>query len=385
MDFNPYSRRLRADPYPAYREVQAQAPVAHNERLGFYALSRYDDVHAALGDWERFSSASGITLASFSGLKPMIILMDPPRQTELRKVLQRALSPRRVARLEPRLCRVARELIAPFAGRGHCELVCEFAAPYPTTVIAELLGIDRGDRERFKAWADAIMTSASPDADSLTRTYGEIFAYFERVIAERRRRPGEDLVSALVLAADEDGAGAIGEDELLGFCALLLIAGNETMTNFLGNAMLTLAHWPEARRELMTTPALLATGVEELLRFEPPVHELARTLTCDVELHGRRLPEGSRVLLLLAAANRDPAHFAEPDRLDLRRDPNPHLSFGFGIHFCLGASLARLEARVALEELLAALPGYRLASEELRWFRTPAVRGPAELPLVWEG
>ncbi len=180
-------------------------------------------------------------------------------------------------------------------------------------------------------------------------------------------------------ATDEDGG--ISEDELLGFCALLLIAGNETMANFLGNAVLTLHRQPDARRALVADPALLATGVDELLRFEPPVHELARTTTRDVELHGEVLPKGSRVLLLLAAANRDPRHFAEPDRLDLARDPNPHLSFGFGIHFCLGASLARLEARVALEEILAAIPDYRVEDEAVRWFRTPSVRGPAELRL----
>jgi len=379
MDFNPYSRSLRDDPYPAYRQLQTETPVAYNQRFDFWTLSRYDDVLAALKDWETFSSARGITLASFSGKKPMIILMDPPRQTALRKVLLRALTPRRVATLEPRLRGIARELIDGFAKRGRCEFVGGFAAPYPTRVIAELLGVDPEDRERFKEWSDAIMTSASPQAETLERAYAEIFAYFERAVAERRQHPGEDLVSALVAAADEEGG--ISEDELLGFCALLLIAGNETMANFLGNAMLTLHRWPDARRALRADAALLESGVDELLRFEPPVHELARTLTRDVELHGRRLPEGARVLLLLAAANRDPSHFADPDRLDLGRDPNPHLSFGFGVHFCLGASLARLEARVALAELLAALPDYRVASDSVRWFRTPSVRGPAELPL----
>lgn len=381
MDFNPYSRRLWDDPYPAYRELQERAPLAHNERLGFWSLSRYDDVLSALKDWETFSSASGITLASFSGLKPMIILMDPPRQTALRKVLQRTLSLRRVTELEPRLHSIARELIAGFGRGGRCEFVREFAAPYPTTVIAELLGVDPEHRVQFKEWSDAIMTSASPDAPSLERAYAEIFAYFERAVAERRRRPGGDLVSALLAAADEEGG--VGEDELLGFCALLLIAGNETMANFLGNAILTLHRWPEARRALARDPSLLTRGVEELLRFEPPVHELARTLTRELVLHDQTLPKGARVLLLLAAANRDRKRFSEPDRLDLRRDPNPHLSFGFGIHFCLGASLARLEARVALAELLAAMPGYRVGGDAVRWFRTPAVRGPAELSLAW--
>jgi cytochrome P450 len=223
------------------------------------------------------------------------------------------------------------------------------------------------------------MTAQSVDADSLTKAYEAIFAYFDRIIAERRRHPGEDLVSALV-AAEADGK-RLSEDELLGFCALLLIAGNETMANFLSNAVLTLDRQPDARRELVAEPSLLPSAVEELMRFEPSVHELGRTLTRSVELHGQTLPKGDRVLLMLAAANRDPRRFDAPGRLDLRRDPNPHLSFGFGIHFCMGASLARLEARVALEELLASLPGYRVATPEIRWFRTPAVRGPAALPL----
>jgi len=379
QDFNPYSRRLHADPYPTYARLLDEAPVCHNTKLGFWAISRYDDVLAALKDWRTYSSASGITLASFPGLKPMIILMDPPRQGELRKLLLRAFTPRRVTALKARIRGIARELIAAFGGRGECEFVRDFAAPYPTTVIAELLGIDRADREQFKEWSDAIMTARAVDADALTSAYDAIFAYFERVIAERRRRPGDDLVSALVAA--EAGGERLSEDELLGFCALLLIAGNETMANFLSNAVLTLDRQPDARRELVAEASLLPSAVEELLRFEPSVHELGRTLTRNVELHGQTLRKGDRVLLMLAAANRDARRFRAPGQLDLRRDPNPHLSFGFGIHFCMGASLARLEARIALEELLASLPGYRVAAPEIRWFRTPAVRGPAALPL----
>jgi cytochrome P450 len=382
VDFNPYSRRLHADPHPAYARLREEEPVHYNERFGFWVLSRHDDVLSALKDWETFSSARGITLQAFTGLKPMIILMDPPRQAELRGLLLRAFTPRRVAGLEDRMREIARELIEAFVGSGRCEFTRDFAAPYPTTVIAELLGIDPADRGRFKDWSDAIMTSASPDAATLTAAYGEIFDYFSAVVAERRRRPGPDLVSALV-QAESDGR-RLSEDELLGFCALLLIAGNETMANFLANALLTLERHPAARAELAGDASLLPSAVEELMRFEPSVHELARTLTRDAAVRGRRLREGDRVLLLLAAANRDPARFADPDRLDLRRDPNPHLSFGLGVHFCMGASLARLEARVAMGELLEAIPDYRIACEELRWFRTPSVRGPAALPLEFQ-
>ncbi len=383
LDFNPYSRRHHADPYPAYAKLRAEAPLASNDRFGFWMLSRYDDVLTALKEWEIFSSAQGITVQPFAGLRPMIILMDPPAQRRIRGILLKAFTPRRVAALEPRIRAIARGLVAALRSEietaGACDFVRAFAAPYPTTVIAELLGVDARDRGQFKEWSDQIMTSASPEAASLERAYDQIFSYFERVVGERRRHPGPDLVSALV-AAEEEGE-RLSEDELLGFCALLLIAGNETMTNFLGNAMLTLHRHPQARRELAADPALLPRAVDELLRFEPPVHELARTVTQDVELHGETLREGDRVLLLLASANRDERRFSDAERLDLRRDPNPHLSFGFGIHFCIGASLARMEASVALGELLGAMPEVRVLEEEVEWFRTPAVRGPARLEL----
>jgi cytochrome P450 len=379
MEFNPYSRKLHADPYAAYRQVQENFPAYYNSKFGFWAISRYEDVLAGLRDWQTYSSASGITLQSFSGLKPMIILMDPPRQTELRGLLQRAFTPRRIAGLEGTIRNIARDLICAFRQARRADFVAAFAAPYPTTVIAELLGIDAADREQFKAWSDEIMTSGSVTADSVRQAYDRIFDYFSRVIAERRTQPRDDVVSALVAA---EGQGKrLSEDELLGFCALLLIAGNETMANFLSNAMLALHRNPAVRAQLASDPTLMPSAVEEFLRFEPPVHELGRTLTRDVHLHDQKLSAGDRVLFLIAAANRDPRKFPEPNQIDVRRHPNEHLSFGFGTHFCLGASLARLEARVALEELLQAIPDYRVTTEEVSWFRTPSVRGPASLPI----
>jgi len=379
MDFNPYSRRLHADPYPVYDELREDYPAWYNPKLKFWAVSRYDDVLGALKDWRTYSSGSGITVEGFTGLKPMIILMDPPRHDELRALLLRVFTPRRIAELEARIRKIACELIDAFPP-GSCDFVKDFAAPYPTTVIAELLGVDRNDRDDFKRWSDDIMTSQSVGANSLSEAYGRIFDYFARIVAERRERPGDDLVSALV-CAEADGK-RLSEDELLGFCALLLIAGNETMTNFLGNAILTLGRQRSVRDELVADPALLPGAVEELLRFESPVQGLGRTLTRDVALHDQKLRAGERVLLLLGAANRDPRHFEDPDRMDVRREPNSHLSFGFGIHFCMGASLARMEARLALEELLCRHPDYRLATREIEWLRTAPVRGPVSLPLT---
>lgn len=381
MEFNPYSRRIAADPYPVYARLREEEPVAWNERFRFWAISRHADVHEALRDWDTWRSGQGITLATFTGLKPMIILMDPPRQVELRRILLKAFTPRRVAGLESRIRAIARELVDGFAGAGSCDFVREFAAPYPTTVIAELLGVDRADRERFKAWSDAIMLSKGPDDGDLKQAYGAIFEYFAGVAEERRARPQDDLVTALVRA--EDGGHRLSEDELLGFCALLLIAGNETMANFLGNALWTLHRHADARRTLQADPARIPDALEELLRYETPAPSLGRTLSRDLELHGCTLRKGDRALLLISAANRDPRVFPDPDRFDIERDSSSHLSFGFGIHFCMGASLARLEARVALEEILVRIPDYRVTSDEFPWFHTQSVRGPAELPLAF--
>jgi cytochrome P450 len=382
MDFNPYSRKLHADPYPAYRELRERYPAYRNERHGFWALSRYDDVLGALKDWETYASGRGITLQSFAGVKPMIILMDPPRHDEIRKLLLRALTPRRVAKLEEKLRGIARGLIDGFVEAGECDFVEEFAGPFPTAVIAELLGVDVDDGKTFRTWADTIMLSTAVDAPSLTDTYAQIFDYMGRVIAQRRRNPGDDLVSAL-LAAEVDGE-VLSEDEMLGFCALLLIAGNETMGKLLGNAALLLDRRRDLREELIRDPSLFSTAVDEILRFEPPVQELGRTLTRDVELHGQVLRKDERVLLLIGSANRDPAVFDDPERMDIRRRPNNHLAFGFGIHFCMGASLARLEAQVALEELLARLPDYAVTCAEIEWFRSANVRGPAALPIAFD-
>jgi cytochrome P450 len=381
MDFNPYSRRLRADPYPVYEELREKHPVYHNPKLGFWALSRYHDVLNALKDWRTHASGSGITLDTFAGVKPMIILMDPPRHDEIRKLLLRALTPRRVAELEAGIRATARDLIDGFVDAGECDFVEAFAGPFPTAVIAQLLGVDVSHGKQFRDWADAIMLSESAHARTLEQTYAEIFDYMRREIEERRRKPGDDLITAL-LQAEVDG-DVLTEDELLGFCALLLIAGNETMGKLLGNAALILDRHRDVRTELIEEPSLFGTAVDEILRFESPVQELGRTLTRDIQLHDRSLRKGDRILLLLGAANRDPRAFEKPKRLDIRRDPNNHLAFGFGIHFCMGASLARLEARIAIEELLARVPDYEVSCDEIHWFRTANVRGPASLPIAF--
>lgn len=379
--FRPWKRETKADPYPVYARLRAEAPVRFQPELGVWTVARHRDVEMALRDWQTYSSAEGITVGGFAGLKPMIILMDPPRHDELRRLLARAFTPRRVAVLEDRMRAIARNLLSPIAQAGEGDLVAGFARPYPATVIAELLGVSPADQDEFCRWSDDIMLSGS-DPDALSAAYTRMFEYFETTVARRRREPGEDLVSALVRAGS---SGELHEDELLGFCALLLIAGHETMTNFLSLAALTIDRDDGLRSALVESPAAMGAAVEELLRYEPPVHALARTATRDTELGGQQIPAGQMVLLLLASANRDPDVFDDPDRFRLDRPAAPGVAFGFGTHYCMGAGLARLEARVALEELLAAMPGFRVTADPVRWRTAVPTRGPVDLPVVASG
>lgn len=247
--------------------------------------------------------------------------------------------------------------------------------PYPVySALREERPVHLNERPRF--WT----ISRFADVQAALRNYEHIFAYFSDIIAQRRSAPRDDLVTALV-QADIEGAG-ITDDEILGFCALLLIAGNETTTNLLGNAVLLLGRNPDARWQIVSDMSLLPAAVEEVLRFDGPVPTLTRTVKNDIELHGSVIPAGEKVLLLLAAANRDPRVFDDPERFDIHRQGPNHIEFGSGIHYCMGASVARLEARIVFEELLARFPGYELASTDLTYFNTPSIRGPVRLPVT---
>lgn len=382
LDLLPWKQRQKADPHLVYERLRDEAPVRFQEHLGVWTVARYHDVETALRDWETFSSAGGITVGGFAGLKPMIILMDPPRHDQLRRLLSRAFTPRRVAVLEERMRAIAVELLEPLVRRGEGDLLAEFCRPYPAIVIAELLGVSPADRTDFCRWSDEIMLSGSDD-DAIAAAYADMFDYFETTISRRRREPGEDLVSALVRSESADGA--LTEDELLGFCALLLIAGHETMTNFLSLAALTIDGDRSIRDALVADDAVIPKAIDELLRFEPPVHGIARTLTVDTVLGEQQLAAGEMVLLLLASANRDPEVFSDPDRFVLDRTPGAGVAFGFGTHYCMGAGLARLEARVAIEELLRAMPDFRVATDQLRWRTMIPTRGPTAVPVVIDG
>ena len=378
--FDPFVQTSSPDPHPVYRALRDREPLHRAEERNLWVLSRHADVRAAILDPATFSSAQGVIPSGFVPEKPILISSDPPYQTRLRKAVQRALTPRRVSDLEPLIRGYARRLLDGLPRGEAIDLVAGYTQPIPMYVMSELLGVPMEHRPTFRRWADAVVHTNVGSSSAIEAAQHELYAYFARVVAERRANPREDLMS-LLLSPTEDGE-LLSEDEILGFCFLLLLAGIETTTAALGNAVALLDRHRDERKRLIEDPARIPNAVEEVLRFDSPVQGLSRTLTRDVDLHGRKVAEGERVHMLFAAANCDERCFAEPDRFDTRRDPNPHLAFGFGVHFCLGASLARLELRIGLEELLARAPDYEVATRDLERVRSDTNRLFVRLPVI---
>jgi cytochrome P450 len=392
VEFNPYQPELHQDPYPVYRRLRDEFPVHYNPRLRFWTLSRYADVLAALQDPDRFISGKGVMVGLPEGddgkaaaSVPLLITIDGPRHTQLRALVSRAFTPRRVARLEPRVRAIARTLLDALKGRHEFDLVRDFSAPLPTIVIAEMLGVPPEDQEWFKEKSTAV---AQFDPTRIDRTRSaeamgpalELAGYLAKVLEQRRRESRDDLLSAL-LAAEIDGQH-LSEPELIGFAFLLLVAGNETTTNLISNAAILLDRHRDQRRLLLEDPARIPGAIEEFLRYDSPVQGLGRTTTAPVTLHGVTIPEGGKVLLLFGSANRDERKIPGAERFEVLRDPNPHLAFGFGAHYCLGANLARLEARVAFEELLERLPDYRMTQSRVQRHCSGPIRGALSLPVA---
>ena len=399
------------DPYPDYARLREEDPVHWAPETGVFCVSRYDDVADVLRDTATFSSQGAFEIlvrrrrfgfgdamgvvrflwrARINPLKlrnavesGMLITVDPPRHTELRATVNRGFTPRLIKDLEPRLRQIVDGCLAPVLAADRFDLVKALNIPLPVTVIAELLGIDPARQDDFKRWSDAIVAGSSGSETADIRPFlaamGDITAFFRQMIAERRGDPRDDILSVLL---DPEFADIMNDAAISQFLVLLLIAGNETTTNLIGNAVATFLAHPGELARVQADPALLPLAIEEVLRFEPPVHFVFRRATRDAEIAGTPIPAGSRVAALLASANRDATQFADPDRFDVARNPKGHLSFGLGAHFCLGASLARLEARVALEALLPHLGERRLADEQLEWVDSFLVRGPARMDLV---
>jgi len=382
VTYDPYAYEIHEDPYPTYQRLRDEAPAYHNPELGFWALSRYQDVYDALHDWQTFSSVGGVALEGSGKAPPMIIAMDPPRQTKLRKIISSTFTPRRMALLEPRVRAMTAEYLDPLCERGEFDFIQDFSAKLPMDVISTMLGVPRHDQDQLRHWSDTLL-HREPGQASVTpagvQAAGNLVRYFAQDLGRRKREPGDDLISALI-AAEVDGE-RLTDEEIFGFCFLLVIAGNETTTKMLGNAMFLLHRHPEQRALLAREPSRVAAAVEEVLRFDTSTHMLARVLTRDVERHGKLLPKGDRVLLLIGSGNRDERVFDRADEFDITRPPQQNLSFGFGTHVCLGASLARLEGRVALEEMLARMPDYTIDEAGLERVHSPNVRGYARMPM----
>lgn len=351
--YDPLSAEFRDDREGVYRTLRDEAPVYLDPAGRFAALSRFEDVRTAALDWRTFSAIT----AEAKILRPIINDMDPPLHGERRGNLARAFTPTRVADLEPRLREVARSLIARFANRGSCDVIGDFAALFPSRVMGELIGIPEELLDECRSITDAVMRIEGPEGNASPVERAD--AVFGPLVDARRAVPGDDLISAL-LAVGREGGEPLSTEEILGFCYLLLIGGNDTTTNLIGNGMELLARHPEQRAALVADPLMIPQAVEEMLRREPPTQTSARQTTSPVELHGVLIPADTRVLLMWGAANLDEREFDRPEVFDIHRRADRHLSLGHGAHFCMGAALARLEARVAFEELLACMPEFEI-------------------------
>lgn len=390
-----YAPENRADPYPVLARLRREAPLyfAGNEGAGSYIVTRYADVAAGFRD-PRLSASRAEAMAKrlppearewvapvTGNLAHWILLRDPPDHTRLRSLLGQAFTPRLIETWRPRIHQILDELLAAIEP-GEVELVHALAGPLPVLVIGDMLGLPPGDRHRLKACSDAIAAFFGAAAMTQALLAGaraailELEDYFRRAIAERRAAPRNDLLSALV-AAEEQGS-VLSEQELLSTCTAILFGGHETTTNLIANAVSTLLRHPDQLERLRAEPGLVASAIEEVLRFECPVSRMGRIARVDFEWHGQQLKAGDRLFLSFAAANRDEAQFPDPDRFDIARADNRHLGFSTGPHYCIGAALGRLEARLTLEALLKNFPRWELLETPV-WLDNLTVRGPAAL------
>lgn len=400
----PLMPEVTLDPYPFYASLREAGPVQFVESLmrGCYVLTRHEDITAVLKNPVLFSSklmAPGSMMPKELGEEALryfqcqnnLLTSAPPLHTRLRTLVSRAFTPRRIAELEPRIRELSGELLDAMLTREEFDLILELGSPLPVIVIAEMLGIEPERRLDFKRWSDDVMlaTTQPGTAGELSRlreSLLEFHAYLETIVERRRREPRNDLISALIEASEAEG-GFLSTLDIMAFARLLLVAGNETTSNLIGNGMVALLRHPSEWERLAADPSLMPNAVEEMLRYDSPAQALIRVVMEDTEIAGHALAKGSRVLLMLGASNRDPRRFPEPDRFDVTREPQGHVSFGHGIHFCLGAPLARLEAKVAFEELFRRVRRVSFApgqEENIPWSQAFLIRGLKSLRLKAE-
>ena len=391
IQFNPMDPEFVADPYPMYHRLRTDDPVHHSE-LGFWVLTRYDDVVAALRDPRLAKEAiASFVAARFGAPVPAMGLSmldrDPPDHTRLRGLVSKAFTPRVVEGLRPRIQQIVDGLLDGVTARGSMDLIEEFAYPIPVIVICEMLGVPVEDHERFKGWSLDIARGLDliwlgPESEVGRRSVAarqSLAEYFRGLIAQRRAAPRGDLLSGLIAA--EEAGDKLNEVELLATCILLLIAGHETTVNLIGNGTLALLRHRDQLQRLQRDPGLIAGAIEELLRFDGPVQRTARIPSEDIVIGGRTIAKGEMVMPFIGAADRDPVQFPDPDRLDIGRADNRHIAFGWGIHFCLGAPLARIEGQIAISTLVRRMPKLELATAQPEYRQSLTLRGLKALPV----
>jgi len=386
--YDPFDAEIDRDVHAIWARMRELQPAYFNDRYGFWALSRFADVWAGYHDTATFSSTHGVMPESLDEPfnMPLVIFMDPPEHDWMRKLVAPAFTPRRIAALESRVVSLVDGYLDPFVGAPGFDYIADFGALLPAMVIGHLLGVPEADRDLVRRWFDDLMhhEEGNPGpTDAGMTAIGDIMNYATALIAERRRHPGDDMISVLLDAEVELGAEArhLTADELVSFVVLLAGAGVETVARLLSWAAVTLAQHPGERQLLVDDPALIPGAVEELLRYEAPSPVNGRWTLKPFQAHGVEIPAGSKVLLLNGSANRDPREFADPDRFDVRRKVSRHISFGYGAHFCIGAALARLEGRAALAGTLARFPRWDVDPAELVPVRTSTVRGFSSVPI----
>ncbi|WP_051399759.1 cytochrome P450 [Haloechinothrix halophila] len=386
--FNPYDYAFHEDPYPLYARLRDEAPIYRNAELDFWAISRYDDVVAAFRDTQRLSSANGVSLdpAAYGphAHKTMSFLaMDDPRHQRMRALVSQGFTPRRVRRLEDRIRELTRQYLEPALAKGEFDFIAEFAGKLPMDVISELVGVPVADRDELRRLADAVMHREEDVLDvppAAMEAALELVQYYADMVAQRRAKRTEDLTSAL-LDAEIDG-DRLTDDEIISFLFLMVVAGNETTTKLLGNALYWGWRNPGQLAKPLADPERVPDWIEETLRYDTSSQIIVRTVVEDCEYHGQTVPAGARMLLLVGSANRDERVFADADDFDLDRDRSAQIaSFGGGTHFCLGAHLARLEARIALTELVGRVSSYEIDADAAQRVHSTNVRGFATLPV----
>lgn len=386
------------NPYPVYQRLRDEAPVYWSALWGCWVLTRYDDVQATFKDPQQFLNGGRFTSlfdalpqAVQAEIQPMmnhfktgIINTDPPDHTRLRALVHKAFTPRIVRAMQPKIQALVDGYLD--AAPDEIDLIRDLAYPLPVTVITTLLGVPSDERDQFKHWSDVIMAfqASGRTTPAIIRQSQqallEMRAYLSGVIAQRRAEPQDDLISALVNA--EENGDQLTEEEMLITCVTLLIAGHETTTNLIGNGIYLLLTHPNQRQELIAHPELMRTAIEEFLRHETPLQRNRKVAAHDLEFGGQHIRQGQLLLQIVGSANHDPAYFVAPEALNIRRDPNPHIAFGHGIHFCLGAPLARVEAATALRTVLERWPRLRLAAPAAEWHRNSVLRGLRRLPVL---